>query len=98
MSNEQDMQVLADNLFEYMKPKIEEMLSSFPKMLRATVAGSPTDGKIPVQMPFDANPISVSYVKSLESSLWKGKHVWITAPGNSLTNAYVSALADLSNL
>ena len=84
---DQDMQVLADNLWTYFEPKIKSLLSS---------GVSYSGGTITVQRPFDQTQLSLPYVSSAEG-LEVGSQVTVLVLG-SQSNAIVLGNGTLSNL
>ena len=93
---DQDMQVLADNLWTYFEPKIKSLLSSGGSYYRAQVTQAASGGTITVQRPFDQTQLSLPYVSSAEG-LEVGSQVTVLVLG-SQSNAIVLGNGTLSNL
>ena len=93
---DQDMQVLADNLWTYFEPKIKSLLSSGVSYCRAQVTQAASGGTITVQRPFDQTQLSLPYVSSAEG-LEVGSQVTVLVLG-SQSNAIVLGNGTLSNL
>ena len=93
---DQDMQVLADNLWSYFEPKIKSLLSSGVSYYRAQVTQAASGGTITVQRPFDQTQLALPYVSSAEG-LEVGRQVTVLVLG-SQSNAIVLGNGTLSNL
>lgn len=63
-----EMRALADNLWAYMRPKVQEMLSSTVRFYRAQVVSAASNGKITVKRPFDDASIALPYVQAMEDA------------------------------
>ena len=89
VTNNTEMQALADALWEYFQEKVERMTSSNVWYFRAQVTRSASGGKITVRRPFDTD-IALPYVSSMASAA--------VVLGSSLTNAVIIGDGTLSNL
>ena len=87
MDENQEMKRFADRLWEYFKPKIEELTRSNVWYFRAQVTKPALDGKITVQRPFDGE-IALPYVSSMENAAI-GTQVTVFVFGSSMTNAVI---------
>lgn len=96
MDENQEMKRFADRLWEYFKPKIEELTRSNVWYFRAQVTKPALDGKITVQRPFDGE-IALPYVSSMENAA-KGTQVTVFVFGSSMTNAVICGNGSLSIL
>ena len=96
MDENQEMKRFADRLWEYFKPKIEELTRSNVWYFRAQVTKPALDGKITVQRPFDAE-IALPYVSSMENAAI-GTQVTVFVFGASMTNAVICGNGSLSIL
>lgn len=96
MDENQEMKRFADRLWEYFKPKIEELTRSNVWYFRAQVTKPALDGKITVQRPFDGE-IAIPYVSSMENAAI-GTQVTVFVFGSSMTNAVICGNGSLSIL
>lgn len=96
MDENQEMKRFADRLWEYFKPKIEELTRSNVWYFRAQVTKPAMDGKITVQRPFDGE-IALPYVSSMENAAI-GTQVTVFVFGSSMTNAVICGNGSLSIL
>ena len=96
MDENQEMKRFADRLWEYFKPKIEELTRSNVWYFRAQVTKPALDGKITVQRPFDGE-IALPYVSSMENAT-VGTQVTVFVFGSSMTNAVICGNGSLSIL
>ena len=96
MDEHQEMKRFADKLWEYFKPKIEELTRSNVWYFRAQVTKPALDGKITVQRPFDGE-IALPYVSSMENAAI-GAQVTVFVFGSSMTNAVICGNGSLSIL
>lgn len=96
MDENQEMKRFADKLWEYFKPKIEELTRSNVWYFRAQVTKPALDGKITVQRPFDEE-IALPYVSSMENAA-VGTQVTVFVFGSSMTNAVICGNGSLSIL
>lgn len=96
MDENQEMKRFADRLWEYFKPKIEELTRSNVWYFRAQVTKPALDGKITVQRPFDGE-IARPYVSSMENAAI-GTQVTVFVFGSSMTNAVICGNGSLSIL
>ena len=96
MDENQEMKRFADRLWEYFKPKIEELTRSNVWYFRAQVTKPALDGKITVQRPFDGE-IALPYVSSMEYAAI-GTQVTVFVFGSSMTNAVICGNGSLSIL
>lgn len=96
MDENQEMKRFADRLWEYFKPKIEELTRSSVWYFRAQVTKPALDGKITVQRPFDGE-IALPYVSSMENAAI-GTQVTVFVFGSSMTNAVICGNGSLSIL
>lgn len=87
MDDNQEMKRFADRLWDYFKPKIEELTRSNIWYFRAQVTKAAADGKITVQRPFD-DEIALPYVSGMENAA-VGSQVTVFVLGSSMTNAVV---------
>ena len=96
MDENQEMKRFADRLWEYFKPKIEELTRSNVWYFRAQVTKPALDGKITVQRPFDGE-IALPYVSSMANAA-VGSQVTVFVFGSSMTNAVICGNGSLSIL
>lgn len=96
MDENQEMKRFADRLWEYFKPKIEELTRSNVWYFRAQVTKPALYGKITVQRPFDGE-IALPYVSSMENAAI-GTQVTVFVFGSSMTNAVICGNGSLSIL
>lgn len=96
VTNNTEMQALADALWEYFQEKVERMTSSNVWYFRAQVTKAASGGKITVRRPFDTE-IALPYVSSIASAA-VGSQVTVFVLGSSLTNAVIIGNGTLSNL
>lgn len=96
MDENQEMKRFADKLWEYFKPKIEELTRSNVWYFRAQVTKPALDGKITVQRPFDGE-IALPYVSSMANAA-VGSQVTVFVFGSSMTNAVICGNGSLSIL
>lgn len=96
MDENQEMKRFADRLWEYFKPKIEELTRSNVWYFRAQVTKPALNGKITVQRPFDGE-IALPYVSSMENAAI-GTQVTVFVFGSSMTNAVICGNGSLSIL
>ena len=96
MDENQEMKRFADRLWEYFKPKIDELTRSNVWYFRAQVTKPALDGKITVQRPFDGE-IALPYVSSMENAAI-GTQVTVFVFGSSMTNAVICGNGSLSIL
>lgn len=96
MDENQEMKRFADKLWEYFKPKIEELTRSNVWYFRAQVTKPALDGKITVKRPFDGE-IALPYVSSMENAAI-GAQVTVFVFGSSMTNAVICGNGSLSIL
>lgn len=68
MDENLEVRALADALWRYFKPRVEEMLGSYVSFYRAQVTAAPSGGKITVRRPFDDTALSLPYVGSMASA------------------------------
>lgn len=87
MDDNQEMKRFADRLWDYFKPKIEELTRSNIWYFRAQVTKAAADGKITVQRPFD-DEIALPYVSGMENAA-VGSQVTVFVLGSSMTNAVI---------
>lgn len=96
MDENTEMKKFADRLWEYFKPKVEELTHSGVWFFRAQVTKAASNGKLTVKRPFD-EAIALPYVSSI-SGASVGSQVTVLVFGSSLTNAIVVGDGTLSNL
>ncbi len=96
MDENAEMKRFADRLWDYFKPKIEELTRSNVWFFRAEVTKAAANGKITVQRPFDKE-IALPYVSSMASAA-VGSQVTVFVLGLNLTNAVIIGDGTLSNL
>lgn len=85
MDENLEVRALADALWRYFKPKVDEMLGSCIRYYRAETTAAPSDGKITVQRPFDDTVLSLPYVGSM-SGTTAGKQVVVAVFGKQNSN------------
>lgn len=92
-----DLQLLAENLWAYLKPKVQAMQSSNLSYYRAQVVAPAGRGKtISIQRPFDQTTQSLPFVSSA-GDLAPGDQVTVLVLGDP-SNAIVLGTGTLSNL
>ena len=96
MDENLEMKRFADRLWDYFKPKVEELTHSNVWFFRAEVTKRASGGKLTVQRPFDKE-IALPYVSSIASAPG-GSQVTVFVLGSDLTNAVVIGDGTLSNL
>lgn len=96
MENEDAMQALADNLWQYFQPKIQSMSTAAVTYFRAKVVGTASGGRITVQRPFETTTLSLPYVSSI-SGAGVGTEVTVLVLG-SMSNAIIIGNGTLSGL
>lgn len=96
MDENQDMKRFADQLWDYFKPRIEELTRSGIWYFRAQVTKEAENGKITVQRPFDGE-IALPYVSSMANAA-VGSQVTVFVLGSSMTNAVICGNGSLSIL
>ena len=96
MDENQAMKRFADRLWDYFKPKIEELTRSNIWYFRAQVTRVAANGKITIQRAFDKE-IALPYVSSMENAA-VGTQVTVFVLGSSMTNAVIVGDGTLSNL
>lgn len=96
MDENQEMKRFADRLWDYFKPKIEELTRSNIWYFRAQVTRVAVNGKITIQRAFDKE-IALPYVSSMENAT-VGTQVTVFVLGSSMTNAVIVGDGTLSNL
>lgn len=90
----QDMKSLADSLWEYMKPKVENTQTNNVRYFRAQVTANPGSNQLTVQRPFD-NTQTLPCVPNM-SGAKVGDEVTVLIMGNN-SNATVVGTGSLSN-
>lgn len=90
----QDMKSLADSLWEYMKPKVENTQTNSVRYFRAKVTANPGRNQLTVQRPFD-NTQTLPCVPNMAGAA-VGDEVTVLIMGNN-SNATVVGTGSLSN-
>ncbi len=90
----QDMKSLADSLWEYMKPKVENTQTNSVRYFRAKVTANPGSNQLTVQRPFD-NTQTLPCVPNMSGAA-VGDEVTVLIMGNN-SNATVVGTGSLSN-
>lgn len=83
---------IADALWEYFKPRIQEMLAGHTTKQKAVVTTAPNNGKVGVTFPFE-DEITVP-VAGVTVAL--GDTVWVESPNGSPDNYVVTAKGDFT--
>lgn len=91
-SENEQMRILADNLWKYMEPKIKDRLSSSVSYFRAVVRRGPGDPSVgantmTVIRPSDATPLTLPCSNGIASAA-SGSQVTVFVLGD-LSNAFV---------
>lgn len=89
MNDMEDMRVFADQLWEYMLPKLEDKLSSQVSYFRAQVVRNPGGGFLEIQRPLEEGTLTLPCVNVIADAR-PGSQVIAFALG-SLSNAVVVA-------
>lgn len=87
MNDTENMKILADQLFLYMKPKIEAMMQSSVSFFRAQVVSNPGNNTLEVQRAFDTTTMTLPCTTSIAGAV-AGDQVVVFVLG-SLSNAIV---------
>lgn len=95
MSQNDEIKVLADQLFDYMKPRIEDMLSNSVSFYRAEVMENLGNGTLSIQRPFDETIVTLPCVPSIANAS-VGTQVTVLVFGSS-SNAKIVGDTTLSN-
>ena len=90
------MKRLADNLWDYLEPKVKGLLTSGVSYYRAQTVSAATEDRISVQRPFDETVVSLPYVSSA-AELPVGSQVTVLVLGDP-SNAIILGNGTLSNL
>lgn len=96
MNDTEQMQVLADQLFEYMKPKIKKMMRSNVSFFRAQVVANPGNNTLEVQRAFDTTTMTLPCTTSISGAV-AGDQVIVLVLG-SLSNAVVISDGKMTTL
>lgn len=96
MNDTEQMQVFADQLFEYMRPKIKKMMQSNVSFFRAQVVSNPGNNTLEVQRAFDTTTMTLPCATGI-SSASAGDQVTVLVMG-SLSNAVVISDGTMSTL
>jgi len=88
------MKSLADSLWEYMKPKVENTQTNSVRYFRAKVTANPGSNQLTVQRPFD-NTQTLPCVPNMSGAA-VGDEVTVLIMGNN-SNATVVGTGSLSN-
>lgn len=96
MSDIEQMKVLADQLFGYMKPKIDLMLQSNVKFFRAEVVSNPGSNTLVVKRPMDTTNLTLPCATGIANAV-AGDQVTVFVLG-SLSNAVVISDGTMSTL
>lgn len=98
MDNNQNMKNVAESLWKYFEPKLEEKSASTLTYFRAAVVANPGDGTLTVQKPYDETAINLPCVSSM-SKTTVGSQVTVMVFGrNVANNAVVVADGKVSTL
>ena len=96
MNDTEQMQVFADQLFEYMRPKIKRMMHSNVSFFRAQVVSNPGNNTLEVQRAFDTTTMTLPCATGI-SGASAGDQVTVLVMG-SLSNAVVISDGTMSTL
>ena len=96
MNDTEQMQVFADQLFEYMRPKIKKMMQSNVSFFRAQVVSNPGNNTLEIQRAFDTTTMTLPCATGI-SSASAGDQVTVLVMG-SLSNAVVISDGTMSTL
>ena len=96
MNDSEQMKVLADQLFLYMKPKIQQMMGSAVSFFRAEVVSNPGNNTLVVQRPMETSTLTLPCSSSVASAS-AGDQVVVLVLG-SLSNAVVVSDGKMSTL
>lgn len=66
--NNDEMKAVADNLWNYLEPRVQELIGSCVRFYRAQVVEASNNGKITIQKPFDNTPLALPYVSAMENA------------------------------
>ena len=96
MNDQESMRLLADQLFLYMRPKIQKMMSSNVSFFRAEVVSNPGNNTLVIQRPLESNTLTLPCSDSISSAA-AGDQVTVLVLG-SLSNAVVVSDGKMSTL
>lgn len=96
MNDTENMKILADQLFLYMKPKIEAMMQSSVSYFRAQVVSNPGSNTLEVQRAFDTTTMTLPCTTSISGAV-AGDQVIVLVLG-SLSNAVVISDGKMTTL
>ena len=86
------IKAFADALWDYFKPKAQEMLAGRTVKKKAQVTTAPSSGKVGITFPFE-DEISVPYSGAL--TLTVGDNVWVESPDGDPSNYIVMSKGDM---
>lgn len=87
MNEAEQMKVLADQLFSYMKPKILQLMQSNVTFFRAEVVSNPGNNRLVIKRAFDADTMTLPCADCIVN-VESGDQVTVFVYGN-LSNAVV---------
>lgn len=96
MSDQEQMKVLADQMFIYMQPKVAKMMTNNVSFFRAQVVSNPGSNKLVVQRPFESTTMTLPCSNGIASAT-AGTQVTVFVFGN-LSNAVVVSDGVMSTL
>lgn len=96
MDDNEQMKILADQLFLYMKPKIAKMMSTNVSFFRAQVVSNPGSNTLVVQRPLETATLTLPCASGI-SGASAGDQVTVLVLGN-LSNAVVVSDGMMSTL
>ena len=68
MNDQENMKILADQLFLYMKPKIQRMFANGVSYFRAEVVSNPGSNTLEVQRPMESNTLTLPCSNSISGA------------------------------
>lgn len=89
MSDTDNMKVFADQLWNYLEPKVKSLLSSSVGYFRAQVVSNPGDGTLILNRPLESNNLTIPCTNAMAGAA-AGQQVTVLVLG-SLSNAVVVA-------
>lgn len=89
MNEIEQLKAFADQLWKYMKPKLDDAMSSTVRYFRAEVVSNPGDGTLVIHRPYDTSNLTVPCTTAM-SGAQTGDQVIVFVLGN-LSNAVVIA-------
>lgn len=96
MNDQENMRVLADQLFLYMQPKIKKMMRNNVSFFRAEVVSNLGNNRLVVQRPLETSTLTLPCSNSIASAT-TGDQVTVLVFG-SLSNAVVVSDGMMSTL